>query len=195
LLSDVLVVPLGPSFLALEAAETDTVEQLERMGTRKATFPLPSTARTGSGNVRWTVVDARSLDIWFSRVPQRVSARWANDVELLGVRNDRQYRAGDEIVVITYWRLGPAAPASPPVAEVVLVDSTGRRLVPPDPVPAPPPTPVGERIMIRRDVFEAPRPAGGDLRIEVSLDPEVAGQRVDGPTPTVVLATMRAAGR
>ncbi|HYU20677.1 MAG TPA: glycosyltransferase family 39 protein [Chloroflexota bacterium] len=197
--SDTLVFPLGQPALFLEAPDVDPPEPLDRFGARRANIPIPSTNRAGRDSARLTLVEPRSAEMWAALVPNRSDAAFESDVQLRGYRSARATRAGDDLNAVTYWRLGPEAPAAVPQVSVRLVDDGGRRLAPPERQGQPPPaTPVGDRFLIRRQQLTIPlRVAEGEYRLEALLA-DAHGRpihRLDGAGDAVLLTPVRVAAR
>lgn len=194
---DSLVFPVGRPTLVLETPDVDAAESIERLGTRRATVPIPSANRAGREEARLTLLESRSLEAWAQLVPTREGEGFAGGVRLLGYRAERALSVGDILTVVTYWGVTAESPATPPVVSARLLDAAGRPALEAEPSAASPPTPRVERVLIQRHQIAIPaRTTPGDYRLEVA--PTVAGaplRRSDGRGTSVLLATVRVSPR
>lgn len=198
LLAESLVLPIGRPALVVEAPDVDPAESLERFGERRASFSFPSTNRAGRDLAHLTLVEARSVEAWAALAPTRLGAAFHGGVELLGFRASRTVRAGDALPVVTYWRLAAEAPASLPRVSLSLVDDRGRALASEPARRLPPPTPIGERVLIHRQEIAVPtRAPQVEYRLEASLadaDGRSLG-RLDQSGDGVALTAVRVTNR
>lgn len=196
LLTDTLVLPLHRPSLVLEAPDLDAPEQMRTFGPQLITLGIPSVSRTGRDNARLTLVQARDEAGWAKLAPNALEADWSGGVHLLGVRAARQYRPGEEIPVVTYWRLDADAPAVPPLMTVRAVDSSGRRVAETAPDRPSPPTPAGPRGIVKRHLVALPpRLVEGEYRLELSLTSHDGTLLAVGGAESLTLAGFRVAGR
>ena len=208
---ETLMFPVGRPALVLETPDVDPPESLERFGERRAHVPIPSTNRVGRDFARLTAIPSRTIEDWAALPPTRAAASFEGGVQLLGFRATRDAwtrdelpvvtaSAGDEVPVVTYWRVGgDAGSVLPP--SVRLVDER-RRQVAESRAPAggqlASPLSRGERVVIVRQELKIPsRAAAGSYRLEVSPVAEAGGRprRIDAADPTALLTTARVLAR
>jgi 4-amino-4-deoxy-L-arabinose transferase-like glycosyltransferase len=174
---DAIVFPVGRPALVLEAPDVDSIESIERFGTRVANILIPSTNRAGRDSARLTLIEAKSAGAWEQIPPSRNRAAFEGGVELIGYRSTRSIRAGEDLPVLTYWRLGPNAPDVSERVSVRLVEPSGSVIARPSPVSLPSLAGLeGERILIRRHFVPVPAEApSGRYRLEAVVDGPAGG--------------------
>jgi hypothetical protein len=196
---DALVFPVGRPTLVLEAPDVDSFESIERFGTRVANILIPSTNRSGRDSARLTLIGARSAGAWEQIPPSRNRATFEGGVELLGYRSTRSVRVGEELPVLTYWRLGPTPLDASERVSIRLADPSGRVVARPGPVSLPSLAGIdGERVLIRRHIVSIPADApAGQYRLEAVVDGPASGltPRTDGRGDHEFLARIDVAAR
>ncbi len=195
---DTLIFPARQPSLVVEAPDVDPAENIERFGERLAAFPIPTAARGGRDDARLTLIPARSADDWGGLAGTRRPTPLAGGVELLAFRTARNVRPGDDLVVVTYWRLLPDSALHPPDVRLRVVDDAGRPIAESQPSTAgPPPTLAGDRVMVKRQSIPVRTRVTGDYRVEV-LVYNANGtllRRADGAGDGVILAAVRVGTR
>lgn len=176
--ADTLVFPVGRPGVVVEAPNVDPIESIERFGERRASVPYPSTNRTGRDFASVTVIPERGPQGWESLAPSRLPRTFEQDTHFLGYRaSTRELRAGDDLVVTSFWRVGPTSPELS--VALSLADPNGGRPLGTEPAAQPlPAVEPNNWILARRHQLSVPaRTAPGEYRLEVQIiDP--AGRAV-----------------
>ncbi len=200
---DTLIFPIGHPTLILEAPDVDPPESVERFGERRAWIPLPSTSRAGRDFARLTLAPARFPESWARWPPTPAPATFAAGVELLGFRSPDEARTGEQLSIVTYWRLR-AGGRDRPVPAIRLRDEAGTvaaEAAAPREWPTESPATVfrspGDRIIVLRQVLRVPMRANGTYHVEVSLsDARLRPEPRTGPAEqTAPLASVRVTSR
>ena len=165
-----LVFPVGRSGLVVEAPNVDPIESIERFGERRASVPIPSTNRAGREFAYVTFIPERGPQGWESLVPSRLPTTFEQDAHFLGSRaSTRALRAGEDLEITTFWRVGPTTPTLS--IALRLVGPSGGTPLTLDPVEQPLPTVEPNNwVLARRDRIAVPsRSPAGDYRLDVQL--------------------------
>ena len=167
---ETLVFPVGRPGLVIEAPDVDPIESLERFGERRASVPVPSTSRAGREFAYVTFIPERGPQGWESLAPSRLSASFERDTHFIGYRaSTRALRAGEDLLVTTFWRVGPTSPSLS--VGLAFADARGGRLG--EPAPTVEPLPVVEAnnwVLARRQRIQVPpRTPTGEYRVEVQV--------------------------
>ena len=196
---ETLVFPVGRAGVVIEAPNADPIESIERFGERRASVPIPSTSRTGFDAAHVTYIPERGPQGWEALAPSRLAATFERDVHLIGYRaTGGPLRAGQDLEVTTFWRVGPTSPAlsvSPRLAD----GSGDARPLTADPDVQPLPTVEPNNwILARRMQIALPaRAPSGEYRLGVQVL-DATGRplrRTSDGAEVVTLTTVRVTAR
>ena len=196
--ADTLVFPVGRPGLVVEAPNVDPIESIERFGERRASVPVPSTNRAGRDFAYVTFIPERGPQGWESLVPSRLPTAFEQDTHFIGFRAaTRALRAGEDLVLTSFWRVGPSSPAAS-IALRLRGPSGGPPLVT---EPAAQPLPTVEPnnwVLARRQRIAVPAQApAGEYRLELQvLDSTGRALRQTGDgSDRLILTTVQVSAR
>jgi hypothetical protein len=197
--ADTLIFEMLKSAVIVELPGVDPIESMDRFGERRGTVSSPSmNTREGLARARITYIPGRGPQGWQALVPNRLTARYEGQVQLLGYRAERQVKAGDDLPVTTFWWLTSRSEARP-VVSLRMVNANGQIVRSEQADRALPVIGEGDWMVARQDVFSVPqRTPPGQYTLEAALVDDETGRAIRATEPagaSVPLGTVRVNAR